>query len=176
MKKILDSQGRLFGKISILDLGAALVILLVILGIFFFPGTSGSVAQLGITTKPVEVDLIVRGLSIRDPQNLIKEFQTKQKTNIIIRNQPYGQVGIKTVKELPRTVNIPQPDGSVKALPDPRTDNFSSDLLITLAGKAQITDNGPVFGNNKVKIGTPIELEGFDYNFNSSVIDVRIKE
>lgn len=176
MKKILDSQGRLFSKISILDLGAALVILLVILGIFFFPGTSGSVAQLGVTTKPVEVDLVVRGLSIRDPQNLIKEFQTKQKTNIIIRNQPYGQVGIKTVKELPRTVIIPQPDGSVKALADPRPDNFSTDLLITLAGKAQITDNGPVFGNNKIKIGTPIELEGFDYNFNSSVIDVRIKE
>ncbi|HEY9851294.1 MAG TPA: DUF4330 domain-containing protein [Leptolyngbyaceae cyanobacterium] len=176
MKKILDSQGRLFGKISILDLGAALVILLVILGIFFFPGTSGSVAQLGVTTKPIEVDLVVRGLSIREPQNLIKEFQTKQKTNIIIRNQPYANVGIKTVRELPRTVLIPQPDGSVKALPDPRKDNFSTDLLITLAGKAQITENGPVFGNNKVKVGTPIELEGFDYNFNASVIDVRIKE
>jgi len=43
---ILDSKGRLFGKVSILDLGAALVILLVVVGIFFFPGTSGSVAQL----------------------------------------------------------------------------------------------------------------------------------
>jgi len=39
--KILDSQGRLFGKVSILDFGAALVILLVLVGIFFFPGTSG---------------------------------------------------------------------------------------------------------------------------------------
>jgi len=35
--KILDSQGRLFGKVSILDFGAALVILLVLVGIFFFP-------------------------------------------------------------------------------------------------------------------------------------------
>jgi len=32
--KILDSQGRLFGKVSILDFGAALVILLVLVGIF----------------------------------------------------------------------------------------------------------------------------------------------
>jgi len=39
--KILDSQGRLFGKVSILDLGAALVILLVLVGIFF-PVSSGS--------------------------------------------------------------------------------------------------------------------------------------
>lgn len=176
MTKILDSQGRLLGKLSILDVGAAIVILLVVVGIFFFPGTSGSVAQLGVTTKPVEVDVVVRGLSIRNPQALIKQFQTNKKTNIIIRNQPYGQVGIKAVKELPRTVIVPQPDGSVKALPDPRKDVFSTDMMITLTGKAQITDNGPVLGNNKIKVGTPLELEGFDYNFNASVIDVRVKE
>ncbi|MCL1469591.1 DUF4330 domain-containing protein [Argonema antarcticum] len=175
MKKILDSQGRLFGKLSILDVGAALVILLVVVGIFFFPGTSGSVAQLGVTTKPVEVDVVVRGLSILNPQELIKEFQTKKKTNIIIRNQPYGQVDIKSVKELSRSVVVPQPDGSVKALPDPRKDTFSTDMLITLAGKAQITANGPVLGNNKIKVGMLLQLEGFEYDFNASVIDVRIK-
>jgi Domain of unknown function (DUF4330) len=173
--KILDSQGRLMGKISILDLGAALVILLVIVGIFFFPGTSGSVAQIGVATKPVEVDVVVRGLSIRNPQELIKEFETKKKTKVIIRNQPYGEVGIKSVRELPRTVLVPQPDGTVKALPDPRKDVFSTDMLITLGGNAQITSNGPVLGNSKIKVGTPVELEGLEYNFNASVIDVRIK-
>ena len=35
---IIDSQGRLFGKLSILDIGSALIILLVIAGIFLFPG------------------------------------------------------------------------------------------------------------------------------------------
>ncbi|MBE9230075.1 DUF4330 domain-containing protein [Phormidium sp. LEGE 05292] len=173
--KILDSQGRIFGKFSILDLGAAIVILLVIVGIFLFPGTSGSLAQIGVPTKPVEVDVVVRGLSIRQPQDLIKDFQTKKKTNIIIRNQPYGQVDVKSVRELPRTVIVPQPDGTVKALPDPRKDSFSTDMIITLAGKAQITNNGPVLGNSKLKVGIPLELEGFDYNFNSTVIDVRIK-
>lgn len=173
--KILDTQGRIFGKFSILDLGAALVILLVIVGIFFFPGTSGSLAQVGVPTKPVEVDVVVRGLSIRQPQNLMKEFQTKKKTNVIIRNQPYGQVDVKAVRELPRTIIVPQPDGTAKAVPDPRQDNFSTDMLITLTGKAQITKNGPVLGNSKLKVGTPVELEGFDYNFNASVIDVRVK-
>ncbi|OKH36703.1 pyruvate/2-oxoglutarate dehydrogenase complex,dihydrolipoamide dehydrogenase (E3) component [[Phormidium ambiguum] IAM M-71] len=173
--KILDSQGRILGKFSILDLGAALVILLVIVGIFFFPGTSGSLAQVGVPTKPVEVDVVVRGLSIRQPQNLLKEFQTKKKTNVIIRNQPYGQVDVKAVRELPRTIIVPQPDGTAKAVLDPRQDNFSTDMLITLTGKAQITKNGPVLGNSKLKVGTPVELEGFDYNFNASVIDVRVK-
>ncbi|HEY9892383.1 MAG TPA: DUF4330 domain-containing protein [Candidatus Sericytochromatia bacterium] len=172
---ILDSKGRLFGKVSILDLGAALVILLVIVGIFFFPGTSGSVAQQG-GTKPVELDVLVRGLNVRTPEELIAQFIKQKKTNIIIRNQPYGQLDIKSVKPLPRTLAVPQPDGSVKALPDPRPDAFSTDMLMTLGGQATITKDGPVLGNSKVRIGTTLELEGPTYNFNASVIDLRINK
>ncbi|MFN6566243.1 DUF4330 domain-containing protein [Dendronalium sp. ChiSLP03b] len=174
---ILDSKGRLFGKINILDLGAALVILLVIIGIFVFPGTTGSIAQVGSKTVPIEVDLAVRGLNVRDPERLFDNgFAKGGKTNVIIRNQPYGQIGIKDIKVLPRTVNVFQPDGTVKELPDPKTNNFSTDMLLTLEGKAQVTTSGPVLGNSKVKIGMPFELEGFNYNFNATVIDVRVKD
>lgn len=173
--KILDSQGRLFGKVSILDLGAALVIFLVVVGIFFFPGTSG--AQIGATTKPVEIDVVVRGLSVRDPQQLFEQgLKPGGKTNVIIRNQPHGQIDVKSVQQLPRTTLVPQPDGSVKDLPDPRANQYAMDMLVTLAGKAQITQNGPVIGNSKLKIGVPVELEGFNYDFNTSVIDIRFKQ
>jgi hypothetical protein len=171
---ILDSKGRLFGKVSILDLGAALVILIVVVGIFFFPGTSGSVAQLN-EKKPIEVDVLVRGLSVRDPAGLMNQFNQQKKTSIIIRKEPYGQVEIKSVKELPRTILVPQENGTVKELPDPRTNSFSTDMLMTLGGQATLTKDGPVLGNSKIKIGTPVELEGMDYNFNASVIDVRVQ-
>jgi hypothetical protein len=172
---ILDSKGRLFGKINILDLFAGLVILLVIVGIFIFPGTTGSVAQVGVKTVPIEVDLVVRGLNVRDTQQLVEQgFKTGGKTNVNIRNQPYGQIAIKSVQVLPKMLTVGQPDGSVKELPDPRTNNFSTDMLLTLEGKAQVTDSGPVLGNSKVKIGMPFELEGFNYNFNASVIDIRL--
>ena len=174
---ILDSKGRLFGKINLLDLGAALVILMVVIGIFIFPGTSGSVAQVGQKIVPVEVDLVVRGLNVRDPQQLFKQGFTKGgKTNVIIRNQPYGEIAIKSIQQIERTIPVSQPDGSVKELPDPRSYNFSRDFLLTLEGKANVTDNGPVLGNSKVKIGMPFELEGFNYNFNASVIDIRLQE
>ncbi|MEA5597815.1 DUF4330 domain-containing protein [Rivularia sp. UHCC 0363] len=172
---ILDSKGRLFGKFNILDIGALLVILLVISGIFFFPGTTGSVAQVGTTTKPIEVDLIVRGLKVKDIDRLSENgFKEKGKTNVIIRNQPYGQIPIKSIQVLPRDILVTQPDGTVKLVKDPRDNVYSTDMLLTLAGKATITDSGPVLGNSKVKIGMPFELEGFNYNFNASVIDVRI--
>ncbi|HIK05058.1 MAG TPA: DUF4330 domain-containing protein [Trichormus sp. M33_DOE_039] len=174
---ILDSKGRVFGKINILDLFAGLVILLVIFGIFVFPGTGGSIAQVGAKKTPIEVDLAVRGLNVRNPQQLTDQgFKPGGKTKVIIRNQPYGEIGIKSVQVLPRTLTVGQPDGSVKELPDPRSNNFSTDMLLTLEGQAEVTKDGPVLGNSKVKIGMPFELEGFNYNFNATVIDVRLQK
>ncbi len=174
--KLIDSKGRLFGKFSILDLGAALVILLVIIGIFVVPGTSGKSSLAQVQTKTIEVDAIVRGLNVLNPDTLLREFKEDKKTSIVIRNQPAGQVEILNVKELPRNLAVPQPDGTLKALPDPRTEaNFSQDMILTLGGKAEMTPTGAVIGNQKVKIGTVLELEGKSYNFNASVIDLRIK-
>jgi hypothetical protein len=174
---ILDSQGRLFGKISVIDLGAALIILLVVAGIFLFPGSSGSVAQLGSTSKPVEVDLMVRGLTVADPQGLIDSIKEDGKTSVIIRNQPYGEVGVKDVQPLPRSVAVPQPDGTVVSYPDPRPElNFTVDMIVTLSDEAQIIDSGVVFGNNKVKIGTQMEIEGLLYRFNTTVVGLRVLE
>ena len=174
--KLLDAKGRVFGKISILDLGAALILFMVIVGIFVIPGTSGKSIVAQVQTKPIEVDTIVRGLNVLKPESLIQEFKSDNKTNIIIRNQPAGQVEILKVQELPRNLAVPQPDGSVKALPDPRPEvNFSQDMILTLGGNAEMTPTGVVLGNQKIKIGTVLELEGKSYGFNASVIDIRIK-
>lgn len=172
---ILDSRGRLFGKVSILDVGAALVILLVIIGIFFFPSTTGtSIAQVGIKTRPVEVDALVIGLKTSGTDKV--PIQAGDKANFIIRNQPSGQIEIKSVKRLPKTVTVSQPDGSVKALPDPRPEEaYSSNMLLTLEGRGQITANGPVIGSNKITISTPVELEGKTYRFGATVTDVRVQ-
>ena len=175
--KVLDSRGRLFGKISILDLGAALVIVMVIVGIFLVPGPSGSVAQIsGDGPKPVKVDVLVRGLNVGNFDQFSQDI-TQSPAKIIIRNQPAGEIQIKSFQELPRTTPVSQPDGSVKALPDPRPEvAFIKDMIITLEGKAQLTDDGIVLGNQKVKIGTVIELDGPTYNFNSSVMDVSFEK
>ncbi|MFN6487781.1 MULTISPECIES: DUF4330 domain-containing protein [unclassified Nostoc] len=175
---ILDSKGRLFGKINLLDLGAALVTLVVIFVILSTFLSSLGLAQIGEKIVPIEVDLVVRGLNVRDPEQLFNSGLKKGgKTSVIIRNQPYGgPIEIKSVQQLPRTVNVFQPDGTVKELPDPKTNNFSTDMLLTLEGKAKSTESGPVLGSSKVKIGMPFELEGYNYNFNATVIDIRLKD
>lgn len=176
---ILDAKGRLFGKVSLLDIGAALVILMVLVGIFIFPGTGGSVAQVGGDPQPVEIDVMVRGLTVSDPEGLFQTLKESETTSIIVRNQPYGEVAIKDVIKLPRSQAVPQPDGTVKAFPDPRPElDYTIDMLITLADKALITDNGPVLDNSNinVKVGTQIQIEGDLYNFYTSTVGVRILE
>ena len=173
--KIIDSKGRLLGKISILDLGAALIILLVFIGIFIVPGPSGSIAQVGGgKTDKIEVEVLIRGLMIRDPQALLQEFNTKTNAKIIIRNQPSGQVEIQSAKQLINHVAVPQPDGTVKALPDPRPEvAFSTDMIVRMVGEGRITDDGAVMANQKLKMGTIIEIDGKNYNFRGTVIDVK---
>jgi hypothetical protein len=174
---ILDSKGRLFGKLSLLDLGAALAIVAVIFGIFFYPGTSGSVAQVGAKTQDIEVDVIARGLTVLNPEDFVATMSKNKTAKIIVRNQPYGgAIDIKKVVSLPRSVAVPQPDGTVKSFPDPRPElDYTADMLITLGGKAEMTDEGPVLGV-PVKIGTPVEIDGQEYNFKVSTVAVRVLE
>ena len=173
--KIIDSKGRLFGKLSILDLAAACVILLVVIGVFFFPGTPLTKSIIAQTQlKPVEVQVLVRGLGVTNLDSLVKEFQTDEQTDIVIRNQPAGKVKIVDSELLPRTTAVPQPDGTVKALPDPRPEiNMIRDMLLTLGTKAEVTNNGYVLGGSKkIKIGSTIELQGDVYDFNGTIIAI----
>jgi hypothetical protein len=169
---ILDRQGRLFGKFSLLDIGAVLVMLFVVAGIFLSPGSSG---RINGQDKPqsVEADVIVRGLNVLKPESLLAQFSPGNKLSFVIRNQPAGQVDIKGVRQIDRTLAIPQADGSVKALKDPRPDSYSIDMIVTVAGKGQKTKEGLVLGNTKMKIGSSVEIDQLNYNFNGTVIDIR---
>ncbi|MEL6787030.1 MAG: DUF4330 domain-containing protein [Cyanobacteria bacterium J06607_15] len=177
--KIIDSKGRLFGKLSLLDLAAAGVILLVMVGVFFSPGTPYTnkiVAQ--TKQKPIEVKVLVRGLSVGDYSILEEEFEPGKKADIVIRNQPAGKVDLIASEVLPRTTPVPQPDGTVKALPDPRPEvAMIKDLLLTLGGRAEVTNGGYVLsGSKKVKIGSSIQLQGNIYDFSGTVISINAKE
>ena len=172
---IIDAKGRLFGKVSLLDIGAGLVILMVLVGILVVPGESGqSIAQSGDSVKPVEVDALVLGLSAKDPDKL---FKAGDKTNFIIRNQPYGEVKIKEIEALPRSLAFGLPDGGTNIVNEQREEyQYSRNLLFTLEGSGRLTGKGPLLGNVPIKVGTPVELEGPLYTFRASVIDVRVGE
>jgi Domain of unknown function (DUF4330) len=170
----LDRQGRLFGKISILDIGAALVIVASILGIFLIPtGNSSGSGVGGSKAEVAEIDVAVRGLNVRNQDKLKQDFQPGKKLSFVIRNQPTPPVEIKSFRPLDRLVTANQPDGSVKAVKDPRPDSFSMDMIVTVKVQGQSTEGGFTIGSSKVKIGSSVEVDQKNYNFMASVIDVR---
>jgi hypothetical protein len=169
----IDKQGRLFGLVHVLDLGAIALILLVLIGVVIVPGNGGySIAQLlTAETRPVAVDMIVRGLSAKEPEKLI---QAGDKVSIIIRNQPRGEVTVKSVSFAVPKVLVTQNQGQAIALPDPRAvETFQTDVAIVLTGNAKVTEDGVIFGNEKVKVGTAIDIEGPKYIMRGSTMGVR---
>jgi len=148
-------------------------VVLIFLPVFLFSNISVSNAQVNTPAKLIEVDLFVDGLSLLRPEALLeKSLKSGQKTNLTIDNKPSGLMTIKSVKQLPITINVTQPDGSVKELPDPSA-KLETDIFITLTGKAQMQNTGAVVGESLVKIGSPAKVEGFDYDINATVTDLR---
>lgn len=144
--------------------------------LIFFSNISISNAQVNIPTKPIEVDLFVDGLNLLRPEALLaKSLKNGGKTSLTIENRPSGEMKIKSVKQLPITRTVTQPDGSVKELLDPSV-QFETDILITLTGKAQIKNSGAAIGESSVKIGSPAKIEGFDYDINATIVDLRLQE
>ena len=177
--KIIDSKGRLFGKLSLLDLAAACVILLVVVGVFFFPGTPvTNNLRAQSSQKPIEVKVLVRGLSVDNYEQLSEEFVADRQADIVIRNQPAGKVKVVKSEVLPRTTAVPQPDGSVIALPDPRPEiAMIKDVVLTVGSRAEVTNSGYVLsGSKKVKIGSSIQLQGNVYDFSGTVVAIDAKD
>ncbi|UFP93964.1 DUF4330 domain-containing protein [Gloeobacter morelensis] len=164
---LIDPQGRLFGKINVID---AVVVAAVILALFaFLLSRGGSQAQIATQggEQPVEVDMLIRSLSIGDPN----VFPVGKPTSVIIRNQPAGELTIRRVRVIPHLV--PVVIGSeIRNIQDPG-DPYGRDYVVTLAGDASATGDGLVIGRVKAKIGTPIEIEGFKYILRGSIVDVR---
>lgn len=162
---LIDPQGKLFGKVNIID---ALVVLALLLGglafVFLRTGTSTQISEV---TAPVEIDMIIRSLSVGDP----RVFEVGKETSVVIRNQPAGNLTILKVKTLPHQVTLVV-NGSVKTVSDP-SDPYGKDFVVTLGGTAIVTKDGLVIGRVKAKIGTPVEIEGYKYILKGSIVDVR---
>jgi hypothetical protein len=167
------SNGLNYAKVRrTLNLSLTLVFTVAIALTVLFSNIPSSTAQVNVATKPIEVDLFVEGLNLLHPEALLEQLKTGGKTELTIDNKPSGKMTIKSVKQLPITINVTQPDGSVKELPDPSA-TFKTNLFIALTGIAQMQNTGAVLGEGLVKIGSPAKIEGFNYDINATIADVK---
>ena len=124
-------------------------------------------------TSQIAFDVFIRGVTYTGEDLPIK---TGQKTFISIRNVPYSDLEITSVKAERRKTLLPRLSTSGKSfqeVDDPAL-NYLYDIKISLSDTAKITKDGAVVGGNKIKIGLPITLEGKDYKLNGTVSNIQV--
>jgi len=148
-------------RFGLVDGAAALAVLMAAAGVIWSPKLSGTIARATGGLQPVTVTVDVRGIPSADPASLIAAARQDGKVSIVIRNQPHGSVQITQIIPLQRRIVSLTPDGRVLTAPDPNQTIFSTlDARFVLQGEGSRSAEGVVFGNQSIKVGTPIELEG----------------
>jgi hypothetical protein len=110
-----------------------------------------------------------------DSAGLIRAIEEEGKVSIVIRNSPHGSVKVGKVEPLPRRLTILTPEGKLVSTPDPNQKTFGTfDARFTLEGRGRKGGGGVVFGNQTLKIGAPVELEGSNYRFSGNVTNLVI--
>ena len=102
-------------------------------------------------------------------------IKSGDKTAISVRNQPRGEVRIKEAHWKRSLIALVGPSGKVLAAPDPSRPN-DYDLYLTLSDHALIGKEGYVANGVKLKVGQPIEVEGFAYRLGGRILDVKAVE
>lgn len=168
-----SKPGRSF---NLLDGAAAAAVVLAAAGVVWSPKLSGAVAKATGALRPVIVTVDVRGVPSADPAALLKGAEAEGKVAIVIRNQPHGSVKVRKIVPLERRLTILTPDGKLVSTPDPNQKTFGTfDGRFVLEGEGRRSAGGVVFGNQSIKIGAPVELEGSNYRFNGIVTDLRME-
>ena len=164
---LLDTNGRLFGKFNVLDAGLVMLLALGGLGLFLVQ------SNLHATSKAMvqgETDLDIRvmfTLRSEDAQLL----KAGDETHITVRNQPRGAVQIVDVQKVPVQVMLAL-NGTPTAVTD-TTEKHVYSYWVTLRDHATITKEGYVAEGVKIKVGVPVDLEGFKYFVHGGIVDVR---
>ena len=162
-------------RVSLVDAGAAAAVLLAAAGVLWSPKLSGAVARATGAVVPVTVSVDVRGVPVADSSSVIDAARDAGRVAIVIRNQPHGNVALKEVIPLQRRLSAVLPDGRVVSAPDPNQSVFPSlDARFVLQGEGRKGIDGVVFGNQNLKIGAPVELEGPNFRISGSVSGLQI--
>jgi hypothetical protein len=166
--KMVDQSGRLFGKFNVIDFSALAMLLLVALGILLVQ--SGLYRTSGQQVKgesDIEYTIALRNVKTFQPDL----FKKGNQLSITIRNQPRGNVLITDSQVTPKKMVVPSGQ-SYQVINDP-IDTNGFDYIVKLRDHAVITGDGYVTNGIKVKIGLPIEVEGFNYRLPAVIADIR---
>lgn len=146
---LIDREGRLFGKINLVDL----LIVLLIIGAFLGYMMKKQVGPVIINNlKPIEITVMVASLR----PGILTSIQTGDQ----IFTKDGADLGtIKSVTVKPAKVLAVTDDGEVKISDDP----WHKEVTMVIGGTGTSSKNTVKLGNTEVKAGTEINVRGIDF-------------
>lgn len=149
-----------------------IVLLVLIVGLLVVLGKNKFSKSPVEATRKINFDVMLRGVSMTEVKN---PFKKGEEAFITIRNVPYTKLKIAYVQFAPKKYIMQTNDPKAPmAIVDDATQPFMYDFIITLEDTAKITKDGPVAGGNKIKVGMPIVIEGFNYRLGGTVSRVTV--
>jgi len=165
-----------FRSLSVIDTAAAVIAVAAVAGVLWSPKLSNTVARATGSMKTVVVSVDVRNSRVADSAGLIRQALDNGRTNLVIRNQPAGSAELIRVDDISRQLVAVQPDGRVVSAADPNREiQGLLDARFVLRSDATITPTGVVVAGTKLKVGTPVELDGRLYRLNGVVSGIDVE-
>ena len=146
-------------QFTALDGLAALAALAALAGAVWSPKLANGLARATGSMKPVELSVDVRHLYLDQPETFFEAVRQEGRVSIVVRNQPAGRVALLRVNDITRPLIDVLPDGRLVEAADP-TAGRPIHARFYLQAEAETGASGVVVAGTKLKIGTPIELEG----------------
>ena len=160
-------------SITVLDGLAVAATVAALAGVVWSPKLTNAVARATGSVKPVEVSVDVRHLQVVDSEAFLEGIREEGAVSIVIRNQPAGCVVLLSVEDISRPLTQLLSDGTVLEAED-TSPARGLHARFRLKADAETGPSGVVFGGTKLKVGSPVELEGRLYRVNGVVSGVAL--
>jgi len=168
-------NGKFLGKFNIIDcIIIGVIFVLIVSALAIKKGLFNPIHKISKGAKQVEFEVVTKAYDVTAKKEI---FTVGDKTFITIRNVPYTKLEIvkvskEAMKEMFFNYDRPEMPYLIKNVAYPSRFQYT----VTVKDYGQITEDGVVVGGNKIKIGLPVDLEGFNYRVSGMVSDVRIVE
>ena len=155
-------------QFTVLDGLAALAALMALGGAIWSPKLANGLARATGSMETVELAVDVRHLYLDQPERFFETARDEGSVSLVIRNQPAGRLQLLDVEDITRPLADVLPDGSVVETPD-LTTGRAIHARFQLQAEAETGSSGVVVAGTKLKIGSPVELEGRLYRVSGVV-------
>ena len=159
MSRILDERGRIFGKVSIIDLLVLLVIIAVV--VFAVVRMTGSSSQ----EAPLRVTYTVEAIRQASVDQLVEKAETKGTVS------DEGGTVLGKVEEVvvrPSLEEYLTPQGELKAFESP----IFKDVDIVVLGQGSVSGSTIRVGSVPMRVGRKVTLIGAKFEVQSVIMDV----